>query len=379
MKDNAYRKRVEQDLETWISQGLVPEESRALILTSLPRRGNGDGRGWLAMAATVLAGLAIITFVGDNWSAIPRGAKLILLVVLFLSAIMGAAFTRATSEKISNGLALLSTLIFAGSIALIGQAYNMPGAPTDALFASAFAASLIGLAGRSPAASFAALVFGAIWTGYLLEGLYIGWGNPVFWGLNIVAILVAVCAWRERSRALWHLLILSVVGISFFHILEIASLLTGHGFDYRDSFDNEGTMGGIVFSLMAALWTGLAWLGVRRDIMDLRGGRTLAGYGAWIALGNVALLGIPMSPDGDVVHRFLWLGLSIFGLWFGSTNRYGWISAASIVSLLTAISVIFIDLGMNLSSAALIFAISAGISLAVVVMLKRSANKEAQS
>lgn len=379
MKDSAYRKRVEKDLSGWIDQGLVPETSRIDILRTLPQRGNGDGIGWLAMAATILAGLAIITFVADNWDAIPRGGKLVVLLLTFLSCALGAAFTREKNEKISNGLALLSTLIFAGSIALIGQAYNMPGAATDAIFASAFAAALIGLAGRSPAASFAALVFGGIWIGSFVDGLYVGWGNPGFWGLNLIAVLVAFSAWREKSRALWHGLIISAIALSFFHVLEISSLLTGNGLDYREAAGDSRAMAICVFILMAVIWGALTWLGVYRDGQNLRGSRTLVGYGAWVALGNIALLGIPLSPEGDLAHRFIWLGAGFFGIWFGSHHRYGWISAASIVSLITAITVIFIDLGMDLSSAALIFAITSIIGLGVVFYLKRNANKEAQS
>lgn len=381
MKDKAYRKRVETDLEGWIAKGLVPETSRAPILASLPRRDTGDGRGWLALAATLLAGLAVIAFIADNWGGISRGMKLILLMGLFLASAFGSAVTQNTAKKLSNGLALLSSLIFAGSIALLGQAYNMPGEPVGAVFASAFAASLIGLAGRSPAASFGALIFGGIWVGMSFEREALTWEYIGFWGLNLVYLIVAANAWLLRSRALWHGLIISGITLSGFHILEIANLFTGHGlniWDGSNDYDDGRPVAMVTFILFSLLWGGLAWYGVQRDGKDQPGGRTLAGYGTWSGLIGLALLGFPMSPEGDYLHRFLWLGASFFGIWYGTKYAFGWITAGAIVSLITAVSVIFIDLGMNLSAVAVIFGITSIISLLIVMMLKRHAQQQAK-
>ena len=379
MKNSAYRKRVENDLTGWIGQGLVPATSRDPILASLPPETKGDGRGWIAMAATILAGLAVITFIGDNWAAIPRGMKLTLLLIAFLASAIGAAFTRETSEKVSNGLALLSTLIFSGSIALIGQAYNIPGEPIGAVFLSALGAAFIGLSGRSAAAGFVALVFGGIWIFMSLDWYFLGWSSLSFWGVNGIAAIVAGTAWTLRSRALWHALILSAVPLSFIHIGEFSSLLTsGFQYGFMDFFDAEETRatGCLLFGMFTALWAGLGWLGIQLDDQERGGGRTLAGYSSWVALLGIALLGIPFHPEGDIPHRFIWLGASVFTLWFGASHRYGWVAAAGIFSLLTAVSVIFIDLGMNLSSAALIFAVTAAGTVATVLILKRRADAE---
>lgn len=375
MKDAQYRKRVERDLDDWISNGLVPETSRPAILDSLPASGTGDGRGWLAMAATILAGLAVITFIGDNWAAIPRGLKLVLLITLFLSAAIGSAWFHRTSEKISNGLALLSALIFAASIALLGQAFNMPGSPSGAILASAFAASLIGLSARSAAASFAALVFGGIWIVMGLDDALTGWQHLSFWAINAISLSVGLNAWRIRSRALWHGLILSGIALTFIHIGQVSSLLTGNGLDLRRA-DDEEMVAGVAFCLMATLWAGLSWLGIIRDTQDKGGGRTLAGYGSWVALGNIALIGFPMADQADILHRFVWLAASCFCIWLGPKSHYGWITTASVVSLITAIFVIFIDLGMTLSVAALIFTVAAIVGMIAVFLMKKTSNSK---
>ena len=106
MKNSSYKKRLERDLPQWISQGWIAESDRVKILNSVELRGTGDGRGWLAMAGTVLAGLAVIAFIGDNWASFPRGLKLLLLSAVFAASTLAAALTYENSRKISNGLSL---------------------------------------------------------------------------------------------------------------------------------------------------------------------------------------------------------------------------------------------------------------------------------
>ena len=379
MKNSSYKKRLERDLPQWISQGWIAESDRVKILNSVELRGTGDGRGWLAMAGTVLAGLAVIAFIGDNWASFPRGLKLLLLSAVFAASTLAAALTYENSRKISNGLSLLACLIFAGSVALIGQAYNLPGEPIGAAFISALAASFIGLSGRSPAASFAALVFGGIVIFMHFDEEPVGWLSSWFWGLNFVTMIVALNAFFLKSRTLWHALLITGIVLSSIHILQLSSLITGNGIEWWDSGidrDDGRAMMFVIFTANAALWGGLAGLGVWRDSRGLPGGRTLAGYGSWTALAAIALLGIPFDPDGSVLHRILWLAAGSYTLWFGAKYRYGWIAAAAVLSLVTTISLIFFDLGMNLSSAALIFALASIVSLIVVVLLKRSADRK---
>ncbi|GEM_PF-910581 len=377
MKPNAYRQKVEKDLSDWIERGWVPASSREPILASLPKAAGGDGRGWIAMAATILAGLAVITFIGDNWAAIPRGLKLIMLLSLFGGTAVASGLLQETRKKTSNALALLSALIFSGSIALIGQAYNLPGEPDGAVFLSALGAALIGLAGRSAASSFAALVFGGIWIGMQLGEGQLTWLSLSFWGMNIVAGLVTLNAWLLRSRVLWHSLILSFLPLSSIHLAELSSLLTmGHlgVFSTNWDFDPSRTFGFTFLFITGAMWAALTAYGVRRDEADLTGGRTLAGYSAWFCLAAIALLGLPAHPEGDVIHRFCLLGASFLALWYGAKHHYSWIAAAGILSLLTGISILLVDIGMDMSAAAIIFAVTSAIALGVAYLLKKQAS-----
>ncbi|MAP95256.1 MAG: hypothetical protein CMK07_09935 [Ponticaulis sp.] len=381
MKASAYRKRIEADLENWISEGWVPETSRTPILTSLPAQTRGDGRGWIAMAATVLAGLAVIAFIGDNWAAIPRGAKLIILILAVFASGTGSAFAYENSKKVSNALALLCSMIFAGSIALLGQAYNLPGEPTGALLFATIAAGLIGLAGRSAAAAFAALVFGAIYQFMAFGSDMVPWLSTGFWALHFVIACVALTAWLVRSRVLVHALLVIGIGLSLIHFVELSSVVFFQTPDFANSVFsryNEREFSGLLFTLFTALWGGLTLLGAYGDRNDRHGARTLLGYASWACLAGIALLGIPMSADADFLHRFIWLGASFVALWYGAREHYGWMAGAGILSLITAISTIFVDLGMTLSVAALIFGLTAIVSLVIVYVLKRQSAATAE-
>ena len=376
MKQSAYRKQVESDLKHWIERGWVPAESRAPILESLPQRKLGDGRSWIAMAGTILAGLAIIAFIADNWATIPRGLKLCVLMSAFLASAFGAAVIQSANKMLSNALSLLSVLIFSASIALIGQAYNMPGEPSGALLLSAIGAIAIGWSGRSAAAGFAALVFGGIWFGMRLGDGLAPWASPSFWTINLIALAAGALAYHLRARSIWHGVLIAAIGLSITHFVELSNLITygkislSHGFDG----DVERSFFSLILILTLALWAGLAALGYIRDRDDQPGGRTLAGYGAWVALGSVALLGIPMFETADALHRLIWLAASVFTLWFGARYHFGWVAAAGILSLITAVSMIFVDLGMELSAAALVFGLAAIVSLIVVYVLKKRDN-----
>lgn len=378
MRYSAYRKKVEQDLDLWIGNGWVPADNRDKILASLPARNPGDGRSWIVMVASILAGLAVIAFIADNWSAMPRGLKLIILLSAFLGSTLYAAFTQTTNRKLSNALSLLGSLIFAGSVALIGQAYNMQGEPKGVVIVSALAATVIGLTGRSPAAGFAGFVFSVIWIGMSDGELDAPWLSTDFWLLNCVAGGLAAIAWMQKSRALWHCTIIAGLGLSFLHIHEATHLLSYGALELSDHFtDNDEPRYRIYMSLATLMFGGLSgflgWVGYKRDHAEQTGGLTLLGYTSWAALGSVAMLALPME-EIDFLHRLIWLAASIFVLWFGARERYGWVAAGGIVSLLSVISVIFVDLGLELSSAALLFAISALVSLAIVFWLKRRAN-----
>ena len=380
MRPGPYRKQVSADLDRWISEGLVPEDSRDRILASLPEDRKADGTLWIGMAGALLAGLAVIAFIADNWAGLARGVKLILLLVTFGGVIAGAVLTHERRKHVSNGLTLIAALIFAASVALLGQAFNMPGEPSGAIFAAACGALLLSAAGRSPAAGVAGMVFTAIWLSMTLDNAFgFGWLSGRFWVANaLIGAAIAIAA-LNQSRVMWHAAILMTLPLSLIHVGEVASLMSGMGFgltwDALDSDEGGRSLMFIGAFLFTALWAGLAAYGVYRDRHEQRGGRTLAGYGSWAALLGFGLMAIPIEGAGDALHRLLWLGVSIGAMAFGARERYGWIIAGGVLSMITAVTVIMVDLGLNLAAAAAIFGLAALGALAWVFVSHRNAQK----
>ncbi|MAT35135.1 MAG: hypothetical protein CMK06_08330 [Ponticaulis sp.] len=378
MRTFQYRRRLETDLNEWIAAGLVPEASRQPILASVRNDDPNAGRTWIATIAALFAGLAVIAFIADNWAAIPRGFKLILLISLFLTSALSAAWVRDTRQVLSNGLALVASLIFAASIALIGQAFNMPGDPRGAVLFSAISALAIGLAGRSPAASFCAIGFAFIWIGMRLgDWGFAPWLSPGFWLINLVAVGTGFAARTFRASSLWHATLLLAIALSAMHCAEIAQLAVFQDLQIfgRAPKGNGDAYLSVLSALYVTIWTGIGWYGWRRSEAELPGGRTLVGYASWAALGGLFLLGAPWSGSAELLHRIILIAAAVFTLWFGAKYSLGWVRAGGILALTCTLGLIFVDLGLSLSVAALILGLAALVSFAVVFLLQRRSNR----
>src|SRR5690606_34129395 len=154
-----YKARLAEDLDRWIAQGLTPAASREAILASVAEPRRLDAATALGVVGALLAGVAVIAFVADNWDGIPRVIRFVLVLAAFMAAAAGAGWGALRERPIlSNALMTVAALIFAGAIGLVGQIFNLPGRPDAALRIAGVAATLLALAGRSSGAAVAALV-----------------------------------------------------------------------------------------------------------------------------------------------------------------------------------------------------------------------------
>lgn len=129
MRDTAYARRLAEDLPKWREAGWVTEAGIVAILA-----GAGERRSALSMASIIgtigalLIGLGIIAFVGANWEAIPRIYRFGVLILGLAIAYLASALFSARGFRIFSEAALLvAGLVFAASIALIGQTYHLAG------------------------------------------------------------------------------------------------------------------------------------------------------------------------------------------------------------------------------------------------------------
>jgi len=128
MFDWNYKKRLKDDLESWVEKGWVSSAGAASILKD---QEEDDGRSRLPMAlagiGVICVALAVLAFIAANWDAIPKTAKLIGIALLVAASHGLAAYMSVKGRKGIADLATgFATLVFVGGIALVGQIFHLP-------------------------------------------------------------------------------------------------------------------------------------------------------------------------------------------------------------------------------------------------------------
>lgn len=177
MFDWAYKRRLRDDLESWVASGWLSAEGAAAILDD---QDEDDGRSRLPMALAgigmVCIALALFAFIAANWGLIPKPAKLAGIAALVVAANGAAAHAMRSGRKgISDLTTGFAMLVFTGGMALVGQMFHLP---TD-WAGGAFLVCLGGLAAawlnRSRAALAVAAVAAMSWHGARMDADVTGW------------------------------------------------------------------------------------------------------------------------------------------------------------------------------------------------------------
>jgi len=196
MNDAAYRKRLGEDMPKWLDAGWVTADGATAILANA---GPDDGRRTTLSFATVLGtlgalllGLAVIAYVGAQWEAVPRVVRLAAVLLALLVAYVGAfEFDRRGHRVFAEAALLAAGLVFAGAIALVGQAYHLSGDFAGAVML--FEAGVLGAAllTGSPTLVIIGLVGAGYWTWLASEqGIVAHWPSLVAIGLGVVVAAV---------------------------------------------------------------------------------------------------------------------------------------------------------------------------------------------
>ena len=332
-----YRNRLEQDLDRWIAEGLVPAASREPILAQTRRAQGLDASTGLAAVGGLLLGAAVIAFVAAHWGEIPRLGRFVLILGLFAGVSGAAAWAGERKPLARNLILLVAALTYAAAIGLTGQIFDIAGDPRTALHAAGLAAAMLALAGRSSTAAMAAVAL-------------IGFGD--FAGLDdhgapwllIAAPGGLVLAWRWGSRPLAHA---AALAMPFALGLILGWVEVKHPF--------------WVLMLFAGLFAAAAaWL---RRAPQNTVGSVVQGWAVISALAFVALAGLETHPFLPVVQRVLWLASASGVIALGLHDRRPVITAAGVVAFAGAVAVIIFDLGLGLMTAAGVFAAVALLAL----------------
>lgn len=355
----SYKARIEQDLDRWIASGLVPADSRAAILASIPDARRLDAATALAWVGGVLMGIAVIAFVAANWDGMSRLARFGIVLAAFLALAAGGAWAAQRQRPILADILLTVTvLVFAASIGLVGQIFDIVGEPRAAFHGAGLAGLALGLAGRSTGSACVGLVFVAL-------------GD--FAGLDGPGGMPAHAPWLVLAAPLGAFLALRWVSTPLAHVSALAIVACAAWFAARLDPPQAGVL--FVLSIALAAMAALArWFGMRQQ--------PVAGvfYG-WLAAGAIVFFAVsgylPLPGDesgqtAGVAHRIVWLAASGALVALGRIDRHPFVTAVGVLGLIGAVSALLMDLGLDLMTAAGVFLLCAVAALVAGLLLRRS-------
>jgi uncharacterized membrane protein len=130
---NMYRW-LQRELSSWEQKNIINQEQGSAILSiyklkRLEPRKKMDMVKVLTLVGAIFLGIGVIFFVASNWQRIPSYLRTIMLLAITLSTLYSGYFFSYEKEGFGNlgkSLLLLASLFWGGTIALIGQIYNIP-------------------------------------------------------------------------------------------------------------------------------------------------------------------------------------------------------------------------------------------------------------
>jgi uncharacterized membrane protein len=352
-----YKQRVRQDLDRWIEAGLVPAERRDAILATIPDARRLDAATALAWVGGLLLGIAVIAFVAANWEITPKLARFAILLAAFLGLATAGAWAAQRERPILSNIALMiAALVFAASIGLTGQIFDIAGDPRSAAYGAGVAALALALAGRSTGAATVGLVFIAI--GDIVERRWFEGAEADAPWMLVAAPLGALLALRWGSAPLAHVSALAIIycfgwfagrteadaAVFLFLSIGLGALAAGA----RWLYTQERAFAGVFYGWFAA--GALLFFAI-------------AGYLPWF--------GGEESQTANVAHRVVWLAASGGLLALGRFDRHALITAVGVLSIMGAILALLVDLGLDLLAAAGVFLLCAVAALVAGLALRR--------
>ncbi len=323
-----YRQRIDRDLDRWREKGWIEEQALGEIRADLDARSSSIRIGDIfALLGAVLLCLAAAAFVAANWTAIPRPAKLGLLVgALWLSYALAGVFWRRGAVFPAHAAALLGVGLFGADIMLIGQMYHMGGEPTGALLLWALGGLATGLVLRSTPVLVGAAGLFLLWSEWTA---FDDW--QVHWPVLIAWAAMAFAFWRSGWRGGFHVIALALLWFTLvlgFRLnsgeifaptiaLGLVTMSIGAGLDlqprWNAAFDGRGRAL-IVYGFLAAFAGLFFW-----QISEIANAHT-RDVGGLVALGPYAAIG---------------LGFLVLTVWFAAARNHStllWWSYAALTA-----------------------------------------------
>lgn len=222
----SYSARLRRDLQDWQERGLIQaEQAERIAAHALAPRGFMNLQAALVLCILLLVAPSIIAFVAANWSAMSPASRFAVLFFANAAAVSGTyvaarrhARDRAGSaSRLVDGLATLSLVIAAATLALVGQTFHVAAdlrgfASTIAVLGMATA--IVARSGGAAIVACIALIAADVGFGVLdlatLSGDTGSGAGIWFWAVGPVLFLASLSGWLP-ARQFTLLLILIVL------------------------------------------------------------------------------------------------------------------------------------------------------------------------
>jgi uncharacterized membrane protein len=291
MRPPFYLRQLKIDLDEWIKKGLVPEESREEILASV-----GVGRSGsrleviLAVFGVILLGLGVLQFVGTNWAAMTKLARMVLLFGTMWAAYgLAIWFTLRDRALIGQAFVLLGALLFGANIWFVAQTYNINADfPAGILLWGAGALAAAFLVPSRAALAFA-LVIGGYWTSEMT-----GAQQPIHLGFLLYWALCAGLAWYLNWRPGIHL---SALALIFWFVINYNGIQDMLGW-------SDAELLTLYILLPLAIWSACQIFEASPNALTM----TIGHYAFFFFLGAFSLLHLPDTGERGPLPS--WMGFA---------------------------------------------------------------------
>ena len=362
MDDKAYYKRLSADAESWREAGLIDAEQEGALKSWAAMRARKAPAPFstLSLLAAAAFIIGVLSVLAANWARLSDAAHFIIIIAVLNLTLLGAGWLHSRNHKVLGEAAALSAAaMFGGAMILIGQSFNIQGAPEGLLFVWLLGAAAIAVGLRAGPALAFSLGLVLVWMFVRLSSDPMSiavlppptrgepLSDPGFWAVAPVGAALAGLAWRWRFVTAWH----AAQILLWAWLAILVGALAG-----LDDSENALSLFGFIIALAGAA---TACAGFMARAKGLWGAGTLAGYAVSAALAGAfaACAGV----EGDAVYAAIgvYLLVSVGVVMAGAYLQHRWAMALGIAGFMTAAGVLYLRTGGSLLVAGMILLLTA--------------------
>ncbi len=216
--------RLEKESAAWVESGWITAEARQKILAGYQHDTPSLLIRLISVIGVLLLGVGLISFIAANWEAMPKLARLGILLIFLWGSYLAAGWSLGKGNLPGTGeaLLLLGVIAFGANIMLIAQIYHISAHFPDGVLLWAAGGILTAWLLHSQSSMVIAVVLSLIWSGTEM----LAFDLPHWQWLLAFTLMLTLCVRREWFAAFTLLVIAFYLWMWMF--LTVYMPLTGN-------------------------------------------------------------------------------------------------------------------------------------------------------